>query len=85
MFKRSTKQILINQNPKVVGYTRASTDKQSTDQQKFAIYQYCQAQGIDTSNPNLFRFVEIVISSRKSIDERKVWSALSEICQVGCH
>lgn len=77
--KTTIKEISTDRKPKVVGYTRVSTDKQTLQNQQFAIYDYCKSQNINTSDKETFRFVDITISSRKSIDERKVWEALKDL------
>jgi DNA invertase Pin-like site-specific DNA recombinase len=53
--------------PQIVSYIRTSTDKQDLKNQKLEIYEYARAQ-----NLTIDRFIEISISSRKTVKQRRI-------------
>lgn len=66
----------IKKETKIRGYLRVSTDEQSMLRQKDLINSYCQRNQWDTRK---LKFFEITISSRKSVDERKVLSFIADL------
>ncbi len=58
----------------IVGYIRVSSNKQTTEHQKFEIKKYAKANGIIIN-----RWVEETISSRKSLNKRKLGTLLEEL------
>lgn len=51
----------------ILGYIRVSTDKQTVENQRFEILKYAQ-----TNNLKIDEFIEIEISSQKSLTDRKI-------------
>lgn len=74
----ATPQAQIKKETKIRGYLRVSTDEQSMLRQKDMINSYCQRNQWDTRK---LKFFEITISSRKSVDERKVLSSIADLCK----
>lgn len=72
----STPHAQIKRETKIRGYLRVSSDEQSMLRQRDAINTYCQRNKWDTRKLNFF---EITISSRKSVDERKVLSSIADL------
>ena len=60
----------------IYGYIRTSTDKQNNENQHFEIEQFAQS-----NNITIDQWVEETISSRKSLDERKLGKLLKKIKQ----
>ena len=60
----------------IYGYIRTSTDKQNFDNQRFEIEQFANA-----NNISIDKWVEETISSKKSLDERKLGKLLKKIKQ----
>lgn len=60
----------------IYGYIRTSTDKQNNENQHFEIEQFAQS-----NNITIDKWVEETISSRKSLDERKLGKLLKKIKQ----
>ncbi|MFI3241326.1 MAG: recombinase family protein [Alphaproteobacteria bacterium] len=58
----------------IVGYIRVSSNKQTTEHQKFEIKKYAKA-----NNITINRWVEETISSRKSLNKRKLGTLLEEL------
>lgn len=58
----------------VIGYIRVSTDKQTGEHQKYEIKQFAKTQNIKMTH-----WVEETISSRKSLDKRKLGSLLKDM------
>ncbi len=56
------------------GYIRVSTDKQTTENQRFEIENYCKAQSIVIGE-----WIEETISATKKLDERKFGSLLKKM------
>ncbi len=52
---------------KVIGYIRVSTDKQTTENQKLAILDYCNKENLKVSD-----WIKVSVSSRKSSKDRKL-------------
>ena len=60
----------------IYGYIRTSTDKQNFDNQRFEIEQFA-----NVNNISIDKWVEETISSKKSLDERKLGKLLKKIKQ----
>lgn len=60
----------------IYGYIRTSTDKQNNENQRFEIEQFANA-----NNITIDKWVEETISSKKSLDERKLGKLLKKIKQ----
>jgi len=60
----------------IYGYIRTSTDKQNNENQHFEIEQFAQS-----NNITIDQWVEETISSRKSLDERKLGKLLKKVKQ----
>lgn len=60
----------------IYGYIRTSTDKQNNENQRFEIEQFAK-----NNNLTIDRWIEETISSRKSLDERKLGKLLKKIKQ----
>ena len=60
----------------IYGYIRTSTDKQNNENQRFEIEQFANA-----NNISIDKWVEETISSKKSLDERKLGKLLKKIKQ----
>ena len=60
----------------IYGYIRTSTDKQNNENQHFEIEQFAQS-----NNITIDKWVEETISTRKSLDERKLGKLLKKIKQ----
>lgn len=60
----------------IYGYIRTSTDKQNNENQHFEIEQFAQS-----NNITIDKWVEETISSRKSLDERKLGKLLKKVKQ----
>ena len=58
----------------VIGYIRVSTDKQTCEHQKYEIKQFAKAQKV-----KITYWVEETISSRKSLDKRKLGKMIDHI------
>lgn len=58
----------------VIGYIRVSTDKQTCEHQKYEIKQFAKAQKVKITH-----WVEETISSRKSLDKRKLGKLLQSM------
>ena len=61
-------------NMAVIGYIRVSTDKQTCEHQKYEIKQFAKAQKV-----KITYWVEETISSRKSLDKRKLGKLLQSM------
>ena len=59
-------------NLKVYGYIRVSTEKQDYENQKFGILEYANKNNIQN-----IEFVEETISSRKKLEEREIWNLVN--------
>jgi DNA invertase Pin-like site-specific DNA recombinase len=59
---------------KTIAYLRVSTDQQELKNQKFAILQFCQREGIQIDD-----WLEVTVSSRKSIKKRKLDQLLESV------
>jgi DNA invertase Pin-like site-specific DNA recombinase len=55
-----------------IGYLRVSTIKQDLENQRYAIEEYCKEQGLCPE-----RYIEIEVSSRKSMKERRIEELLA--------
>jgi len=62
----------------ILGYTRASTNKQENDNQKFEILEYAR-----TNNLHITDWIEIVASTRKSEKERKLEQVTERLAKKG--
>ena len=60
----------------IYGYIRTSTDKQDNENQRFEIEQFA-----NNNNLKIDQWIEETISSRKSLDERKLGKLLKKIKQ----
>ena len=60
----------------IYGYIRTSTDKQNNENQRFEIEQFA-----NNNNLKIDHWIEETISSRKSLDERKLGKLLKKIKQ----
>ena len=60
----------------IYGYIRTSTDKQNNENQRFEIKQFA-----NNNNLTINQWIEETISSRKSLDERKLGKLLKKIKQ----
>ena len=60
----------------IYGYIRTSTDKQNNENQRFEIEQFA-----NNNNLTINQWIEETISSRKSLDERKLGKLLKKIKQ----
>ena len=60
----------------IYGYIRTSTDKQNNENQRFEIEQFA-----NNNNLKINQWIEETISSRKSLDERKLGKLLKKIKQ----
>ena len=60
----------------IYGYIRTSTDKQNNENQRFEIEQFA-----NNNNLTIDQWIEETISSRKSLDERKLGKLLKKIKQ----
>ena len=60
----------------IYGYIRTSTDKQNNENQHFEIEQFAK-----NNNINIDKWIEETISSRKSLEERKLGKLLKKIKQ----
>ncbi|MBR3662740.1 MAG: recombinase family protein [Alphaproteobacteria bacterium] len=60
----------------IYGYIRTSTDKQNNENQRFEIEQFA-----NNNNLKIDQWIEETISSRKSLDERKLGKLLKKIKQ----
>ena len=60
----------------IYGYIRTSTDKQNNENQRFEIEQFA-----NNNNLKIDQWIEETISSRKSLDERKLGKLLKRIKQ----
>jgi DNA invertase Pin-like site-specific DNA recombinase len=60
--------------PQIVGYLRVSSEKQVVANQRLVILDYAHSQGLTISH-----FVEVVISSRRAIAERKILETLAQL------
>ena len=58
----------------VIGYIRVSTDKQTCEHQKYEIKQFAKAQKVKITH-----WIEETISSRKSVDKRKLGKLLQSM------
>jgi len=58
----------------VYGYIRVSTDKQTVENQRFEIDNFCKSEGIQVD-----RWVEETISSREELSRRKLGSLINKI------
>lgn len=58
----------------IYGYIRVSTDKQTIENQRFEINNYCKAHDLV-----IFSWIEETISGTKKIDERKLGQLLSKL------
>ena len=58
----------------IYGYIRVSSDKQTTENQRFEITRFAQLQGIKIN-----KWIEETISSRKPLNKRKLGSLLAEL------
>ncbi len=58
----------------IIGYIRVSSNKQTTEHQKFEILNYTKAKGI-----KIDRWVTETISSRKPLNKRKLGTLLEEV------
>ena len=58
----------------IYGYIRVSTDKQTVENQRFEIENYCKERGLIVSS-----WIEETISGTKKIDERKLGKLLSKV------
>ena len=56
------------------GYIRVSTDKQTTDNQRFEIEKYCKSQNIDIGE-----WIEETISASKKLEDRKFGKLLKKM------
>lgn len=57
-----------------IGYLRVSTDHQNVQNQKLAIFDYAQK-----NNLHLDKFIEVTISSRRAIAERRILETLNSL------
>lgn len=64
----------IQNSNKTIGYIRVSNEKQTLENQKLVILEYAQK-----NNFLINKFIEIVISSRRAIAERKILEIVSEL------
>ncbi len=60
---------------KVLGYIRVSTDKQTNENQKLAILEYCN----DGKNLKVNEWIEVSVSSRKSSKDRKLDQLIEQL------
>lgn len=60
--------------PKTIAYIRVSTDRQDLRNQRHEILEYCNANRIHVSD-----FIEVEISSRKTLIERRINELLSKV------
>ncbi|MGA1871464.1 MAG: recombinase family protein [bacterium] len=58
----------------IYGYIRVSTDKQNNENQRLAILDYCNKNNLRVDN-----WIEVTMSSRKSIKDRKIKELLEKI------
>jgi len=58
----------------VTGYVRVSTDKQTVDNQRLAIHEYCNKNGLHVD-----RWTEVEAFSRKSIKQRRIDELLEQL------
>ncbi len=56
------------------GYIRVSSDKQTVENQKFSIIEYCKAKNIKVND-----WIEETISSRKKLDKRQLGQLLNQL------
>ena len=68
----------VNVKPTVVGYVRVSTSDQFIENQKYEILEYCRKNNLSVSD-----WLELTVSSRKSLKERKIDSLLSSLGKNG--
>lgn len=61
---------------KIIGYIRVSSEKQTLQNQRLAIYDYARK-----NNLQIESFTEITISSRRDIAERRILSTLSNMSE----
>lgn len=59
---------------KVIGYLRVSTEKQTTESQKLAIYDYATKNHLKIDS-----FIEVTVSSKKSTEHRKINELLKRL------
>lgn len=59
---------------KVIGYIRVSTEKQSTENQKLAIYEYSGREGLKVDD-----WISVSASSRRTSTERKIDLLLNQV------
>ena len=60
---------------KVIGYIRVSTDKQTTENQRLAILEYCN----HGKNLKVDKWIEVTVSSRKSSKDRKLDELIEQL------
>lgn len=60
----------------IYGYTRVSSDRQTTDNQKLAILEYAQANKL-----TLDKIVETVVSSKKNRTDREIDTVIAELSE----
>lgn len=58
----------------IYGYIRVSTDKQTVENQRFEIENYCKERGI-----KIYAWIEETISGTKKVDERKLGKLLNKL------
>lgn len=58
----------------IYGYIRVSSDKQTTENQRFEISNYAMGRGI-----KIDRWIEETVSSRKNLRSRKLWALMCKI------
>ena len=58
----------------IYGYIRVSSDKQTTENQRFKISNYAMGRGI-----KIDRWIEETVSSRKNLRSRKLWALMCKI------
>ena len=58
----------------IYGYIRVSTDRQTVENQRFEINQFCEKQGIVVN-----KWIEETISGTKEVEERKLGKLLKKM------
>jgi len=59
---------------KIIGYIRVSTERQTTENQKVAIYEYCAREGLQVDD-----WISVSASSRRTSTERKIDLLLTQV------
>ena len=58
----------------IYGYIRVSTDRQSVENQRFEINQFCQRQGVAVD-----KWIEEIVSGKEDVEKRKLGNLLSSV------